>query len=118
MEALLAKFKFVEPEGLKCGIGNKITRVCISPTCSRYSLMCSDFDCVACKDDQHVMCPFIRLKSITELLNKKAAQEKELLMEINNIENHFIDSLKTVKNKMLKQSPVEGLGVNHLKIVD
>jgi hypothetical protein len=33
------------------------------------------------------MCPIIRLKSITELLNKKAAQDKEFLMEMNNIEN-------------------------------
>ena len=65
--------------------------------------MCNLDDCIVCGEDAHLMCRFIKMKAITQLLTKRAGRQKDFLQEINKIESSFIEQLINSKAELTKK---------------
>ena len=71
LEAMFAKPSLSEPDGRHCESGKPTSQMCISPSCNKYSLTCNDDDCRNCNDDSHEKRLFIKIKTITKMLNSQ-----------------------------------------------
>ena len=85
------------PEGLSCEGERRIERMCINPHCHQPSLTCYDDDCQACKSDSHIHCCGVKLKGVTDLLNKRVSRQRNFVNNVSEIEDQFIALLQQTR---------------------
>ena len=92
LEAMLHKLKKEDPNIL-CPSGKKVTKMCMNPSC-KIALRCSDSKCKTCGKETHQSCLSIPMEEITELINDKIENCREIMAGIFRIEEEFIESIR------------------------
>ena len=75
-----------EPTDLVCGSQNKITKMCVKPSCPRRSLFCNKRNCYSCRKYDHQKCPQVCLKDITQDLNSHIPARQYMIEQVGEIE--------------------------------
>jgi hypothetical protein len=114
---LLGRYSISGPTDLKCEGGNIVSRMCINPECQNTSLICVDNSCQHCGPSKHKYCQMVFLKSLTEMLNKRANSHKDFIVDLFNSENAFIEELQQSRQPLAEKYYLGEMTEEHLQIV-
>lgn len=86
-----SQLELAEPDDFKCGGDKTVTRMCVSPECSNFSIMCDGYGCHSCGYQSHQLCRFVRINAITKLLTEIVGRQKEFNLSISKIDAKLIN---------------------------
>ena len=107
-----------EPTDLVCGSQNKITKMCVKPSCPRRSLFCNKRNCYSCRKYDHQKCPQVCLKDITQDLNSHIPARQYMIEQVGEIEKKFCNSLRVMSNHLGDDIRLAGLDEKSKGVAD
>ena len=80
------------------------------------SLICSDYDCPACKEEEHEECLILGIKGIITQLNSQVELRKNTIRKVLELEGSFSEELKKTSYPLAEGSRFGGLEEKERKI--
>ena len=91
--------------------------MCINSKCLKLSLLCSNSECVKCRQENHEGCGSVSLNKVTTILNSQIQFKKDMFSKIYEVERIFMDKMKRMYDTFLQDDSFEEIGDKYSSII-